>query len=216
MRRFHSYGPVDCRYHFCVQRQKLVNTCIDQLVGIPEAGGHYFTIWSPRQTGKTWLMRQVKAEIPRRYGERFTVFSFSFGNLRGLVDAEIHQTDNRLLPHMFSRLLEGDLPGSPDIKDWEDFRRLFSKQGGLWDRPLILLIDEADTAPPVLLDLIVGRFRELYLSPETNWLHGLALLGVRAALGIDSRRGSPFNIQRSLHVPNFTPDEVQDLYRFQV
>lgn len=53
MRRFHSYGPVDCRYHFCVERQTLVEKCIGQLVGIPEEGGHYFTIWGPRQTGKT-------------------------------------------------------------------------------------------------------------------------------------------------------------------
>ncbi len=27
-----------------------------------------------------------------------------------------------------------------------------------------------------------------------------------------SQRGSPFNIQRSLHVPNFTPEEVTDLF----
>ena len=42
-------------------------------------------------------------------------------------------------------------------------------------------------------------------------LHGLALIGVRAVLGVDSERGSPFNIQRSLHVPNFTRQEVKDL-----
>jgi hypothetical protein len=64
MRRFHSYGPVDCRYHFCVDRQTLVERCIDQLVGIPDQGGHYFTIWAPRQTGKTWLMRQMREGIP--------------------------------------------------------------------------------------------------------------------------------------------------------
>lgn len=39
---------------------------------------HYFTIWGPRQTGKTWLMRQTKQEITQRYGEQFTVFNFSF------------------------------------------------------------------------------------------------------------------------------------------
>lgn len=66
MRRFHSYGPVDCRYHFCVDRQALVERCMDQLVGVPDEGGHYFTIWAPRQTGKTWLMRQMREEIPQR------------------------------------------------------------------------------------------------------------------------------------------------------
>ena len=43
-------------------------------------------------------------------------------------------------------------------------------------------------------------------------MHGLALIGVRAVLGVDSERGSPFNIQRSMYVLNFTKDEVYDLY----
>lgn len=36
---------------------------------------------------------------------------------------------------------------------------------------------------------------------------------VRAVLGVGSERGSPFNVQRSLHVPNLTRDEVGDLFR---
>ena len=53
----------------------------------------------------------------------------------------------------------------------------------------------------------------MYLKREQNHLHGLALVGVRAVLGVESERGSPFNIQRSLHVPNFEPEEVEDLFR---
>jgi hypothetical protein len=71
---------------------------------------------------------------------------------------------------------------------------------------MILLIDEVDTLPSLWLDVLVGQFREMYLDrPKdhlANWLHGLALIGVRAVLGVDSERGSPFNIQRSLHVTN--------------
>ena len=32
-------------------------------------------------------------------------------------------------------------------------------------------------------------------------------------LGVESRRGSPFNVQRSLHIPNLSPTEVEDLYQ---
>lgn len=213
MRRFHSYGPVDDRYHFCVERRALVEQCLGQLIGIPDERGHYFTIWGPRQTGKTWLMRQVKQEIAQRYAEQFTVFNFSFGNLRGMGEGITAQFDKIVLPEPFRDLLESELPGSPVVNEWKDFGKLFSRQGGLWDRPLILLIDEADMAPPLLLDWIVGRFGELYLSREKNWLHGLALIGVRAVLGIESKRGSPFNIQRSLHVPNFTLAEVTQLFQ---
>jgi hypothetical protein len=56
------------------------------------------------------------------------------------------------------------------------------------------------------------KFDDCY--SKNNWLHGLALIGVRAVLGVDSERGSPFNIQRSLHVLNFTLDEVTDLFGF--
>ncbi|MCE7982211.1 MAG: hypothetical protein DYG89_13530 [Caldilinea sp. CFX5] len=213
MRRFHSYGPVDCRQHFCVERQELVERCLTQLVGDPDKGGHYFTIWSPRQAGKTWLMRQMRDEIPQHYGDRFTVFDFSFGNLRGMEDAITAEQNCVELPLPVRAVLEMSLPGHPKVTTWQEFVKLFAREGGLWDRPLILLIDEVDTAPPILLDWIVGRFREMYLYRQNNWLHGLALIGVRAVLGIERKRGSPFNIQRSLHVPNFTLAEVQDLYQ---
>ncbi|MEN8220783.1 MAG: AAA-like domain-containing protein, partial [Pseudomonadota bacterium] len=210
MRQFCSYGPVDCKAHFCVQRKALIAKGVQQLIGSPEEkSGHYFTIWAPRQTGKTWLMRQIKQEILQQYPDEFTVFNFSLGKLRGMSFTE-KQAE---FPLAFGRLIKRSLPEQPDVKNWDDFYQLFSRTEGLWDRPLILLIDEVDTLPLALIDLMVAQFRELYLERENNWLHGLALIGVRAVLGIESQRGSPFNIQRALKVPNLTPEEVKDLYR---
>jgi hypothetical protein len=207
MRHFCSYGPVNCNAHFCVQRQALIATGVQQLIGQPEEkSGHYFTIWAPRQTGKTWLMRQIEQAISQQYPEEFSLLNFSLGGLRGMEE----ETN---FPRAFGRLLNTELPSHPQVNNWDDFRQLFSKNEGLWDRPLILLIDEVDTLPLSLIDLMVAQFRELYLNRKNNWLHGLALVGVRAVLGIESQRGSPFNIQRSLKVPNLTPEEVKELYR---
>jgi len=210
MRHFHSYGPVDCHEHFCVQRQALIAQGVEQLIGKPEKGGHYFTIWAPRQTGKTWLMRQIEQAISQQYPEEFTVFNFSLGGLRGM---NFTPSENSEFPKTFAELLQAKLPNKPTVSSWKEFSDLFSKTDGLWDRPLILLIDEVDTIPLALIDLMVAQFRELYLDRKNNWLHGLALIGVRAVLGIESQRGSPFNIQRSLKVPNLTPAEVKELYR---
>jgi len=210
MRYFSSYGPVECKAHFCVQREKLIATGVKQLIGSPEEKGRYFTIWAPRQTGKTWLMRQIEQAISQQYPEEFTVFNFSLGGLRGMTFSPEKETN---LPLAFCELLQTELPSRPEIKSWDDFRQLFSKTEGLWDRPLILLIDEVDTIPLDLIDLMVAQFRELYLNREKNWLHGLALIGIRAVLGIESQRGPPFNIQRSLKVPNLTTEEVNELYR---
>jgi hypothetical protein len=213
MRTFFSYGPVDCERHFCVPRKELIERCLQSLIGDPEKGGHYFTIWAPRQSGKTWLMWQVKQRITQHYSEQFAIYHFSLGTLRGLNWKPEETSKKILMPPDFSGILRKELPGHPDIQDWEQFSDFFSKETGVWDRPLLLFIDEFNTAPPALIDFIVGAFREMYLNRETHWLHGLALIGVRAVLGVDSYRGSPFNVQRSLHVPNLTKEEVVDLYR---
>ncbi len=208
MRCFHSYGPVDCQEHFCVERKSLVRRCVGQLMGNPEKGGHYFTIWSPRQCGKTWLMRQAKGEIEREYGDRFMVGMMS---MQGVVFNDPDSPDE-LLP-WFSSLLRDAVGIRPDPPgDWQAWTSFFHKTEGIFPKPLILFIDEFDSLPPKTIDRLVTLFRNMYLQREAYVLHGLALIGVRAVLGVDSDRGSPFNIQRSLHVPRFTPEEVEDLF----
>jgi len=83
MRRFHSYGPVEAQAHYCVERKALVESCVAQLIGTPaEGGGHYFTMWAPRQTGKTWLMRQAMAALGRGRPDEFLVGMMSMPVVR--------------------------------------------------------------------------------------------------------------------------------------
>jgi hypothetical protein len=124
MRHFNSYGPVDSQDHFCVQRKELITQGVEQLIGKPEKGGHYFTIWAPRQTGKTWLMRQLELNINQQYPDEFTVFNFSLGDLRGMSFPE-KPAD---FPPIFGELLQESLPGEPVVKTWKQFGQLFSKK----------------------------------------------------------------------------------------
>jgi len=69
--------------------------------------------------------------------------------------------------------------------------------------------------------LPVGVLRNIYVrrydqadrpTAERDYLlHGVALIGVRAVLGVENPRGSPFNVQRSLRIPNLTADEVRGM-----
>jgi len=60
MRKFSSYGPVDKDLHYYVPRQGLVEQIYQELIGeAPTKGGHYLTVWAPRQQGKTWLLLEV-------------------------------------------------------------------------------------------------------------------------------------------------------------
>ena len=145
MRTFFSYGPVDCEQHFCVPRHELIERCLHSIIGDPAKGGHYFTIWAPRQSGKTWLMRQVKERMTQHHAEQFAIHHFSLGNLRGLNWEPEGDSKRIPLPPDLSGILHEGLPGRPHIENWEQFRDFFSKEAGNWDRPLLLFIDEFDT-----------------------------------------------------------------------
>jgi len=209
MRRFHSYGPVNARSHFSAPRTDLVNQCLNSLIGSDIEGGHYFTIWAPRQTGKTWLTQQVRKRIESEYPDQFTVGMMSMQGTILLPDdppeAFLDQVD-----YLIEETFDIRLPSAPN--SWNAFKHLFHKDSTCFKRPLILFIDEFDSLPPTVIDRLVTLFRDIYLKRDHYLLHGLSLIGVRAVLGLDSQRGSPFNVQRSLHVPNFTLDEVTDLF----
>ena len=211
MRTFSSYGPVNSKAHFCVERHDLVDSCVEQLLGLSdEESGHYFTIWAPRQTGKTWLMRQAKQQIETRYGDQFVVGSTS---MQGVVMEDDDPVEQflREVPLLLSEAFRVELEAPPS--DWTEFRMLFRRDRGIFDKPVILFLDEFDTLPRAVIDRLVGLFRDMYLKRDAYLLHALALIGVRAVLGVESQRGSPFNIQRSLQVPSFSEEEVVELYR---
>ena len=210
MRKFHSYGPVNAHSHFFAPRTVLVDQCLNSLIGSDSdnEGGHYFTIWAPRQTGKTWLTQEVKKRIELIYSDRFTVGMMS---MQGVIMEDKDQVDVffNYIPNLFRRTFGVNVP-EPD--SWKSLSEYFSSGTVLFDKPVILFIDEFDKLPPRIIDNLVNLFRDMYLDRHNFCIYGLALIGVSAVLGLDSERGSPFNIQRSLHVPNFTLDEVTDLF----
>ncbi len=208
MRYFHSYGPVDCEEHFCVDRTELINKCKKQLIGNPEKGGHYFTIWAPRQAGKTWVMRQVVKEIKSGYEDKFQIGAVS---MQGIVMEDDEPKEN-FLQHAPRLLSNGfGIHNLSEPENWAGWTNLFRKTTGPFKKPVILFIDEFDSLPLHVIDQVITMFRNIYLDRDNYLLHGLALIGVQAVLG--SHKGLPFNIQRSLNIPNLTQEETEELFR---
>ena len=79
-----------------------------------------------------------------------------------------------------------------------------------------------DALDQVVIARLVAIFRHIYMTRRNQTdkstaekdylLHGLALIGVRSVLGVENVKGSPFNVQRSVHIPNLTYDEVVYLF----
>jgi len=210
MRIFHSYGPVNSQKHYSVPRKKLVEKCSQSLVGDPEDSGQYFTIWGARQTGKTWLYRQSLKNIKSQFDDQFCVGEIS---MQEMILNNDDDNDTNIFFSRFLRMLKREFSIQTDvIQSWGELIDLFSKDMLLFDRPLILVIDEFDKLPLTIIEGLVSLFREMYLNRKSYWLHGLALVGVRAVLGVESKSGSPFNIQSSLHIENLSFDEVNEMF----
>jgi len=64
MSKFTSYGLVDPEIHYSVPRTELIQQTLSQVIGeTPEKGGHYITIWAPRQAGKSSVLHSVRRRI---------------------------------------------------------------------------------------------------------------------------------------------------------
>ncbi len=215
MRKFSSYGPVDTDLHYYVPRKELVDRAYTQLKGvIPDKGGHYITVWAPRQTGKTWIMQQVTEKI-RNQG------NFDVGIIT-MQSAKKIKSDKRILELFVRNLKEWFGKDLPNIKTWDNLPSLFTKK--YFQNPVILIIDEFDALREDFINNFANEFRDMHIKRQnqanrpsrekTCLLHGLALIGVRSVLGIENETGSPFNVQRGLHIPNLTDNEVRAMFRW--
>ncbi len=214
MRKFSSYGPVSKKRHFYVPRTELVNAATLKLTGdFPDEGGHYITVWAPRQCGKSWIMNETLYQLNQ--DDRFDALKLELESLKHIQnpDQAVASIGNRIAGYLD---LECGL-----VKGIEDFEALFKRD--VLKKPLILICDEFDALPEPVISCVVSIFRNIYnvrlknaapSSEKEFLLHGVALIGVRSVLGIENVKGSPFNVQRSMHIPNLTLEEVQSMFQW--
>ncbi|MCP4150801.1 MAG: ATP-binding protein [bacterium] len=214
MRRFSSYGPVNKKLHYCVPRIALIKKAYTQLMGEhPEEGGHYYTVWAPRQTGKTWTLHQVLHRLQNN--DSFDVLKIDLEHLKYENDT------GKIISVIAEEIGEGLGKSFSAIDTQKKFQEIFRKD--VLEKPLILIFDEFDALPEEAIGAIVSSFRNIYIKrmgeadknteKKSYLLHGVALIGVRSVLGIGNQKGSPFNVQRSLHISNLTYEEVREMFK---
>ncbi len=213
MRKFSSYGPINPRLHYYVPRQTLIDFTVVQLLGeSPDEGGHYITVWAPRQRGKTWIMLQVLHILQQN--EQFDVLKINLEHLKlsKSVEAIVQNIATKIIKNL-------QLEVAPP-QNLEQFEQLFMQ--GVLKKPLVLILDEFDALLEQAISGIAGVFRNIYnqrqgeleqpIEQRSYLLHGVALIGMRSVLGVENVTGSPFNVQRSLHIPNLTAAEVEEMF----
>ncbi len=199
MRTFNTSGPCNPELHYTVMREDLIVTG-QQLV----AQGCYFTIFAPRQAGKTTYFQLLFRQLKK---QDYTPVWISFESLRTIDREKFYQ----VMGHELQRALASyGLKLEYPFSDQVDVQRFFEVVRTQTPR-IVLVIDEFEDVPASALSELLHAFRKMYHQKEYHALHALALVGVGSLAELVVSSSSPFNIVDELQIPYFSQAEVEHL-----
>jgi len=192
MKRFNTSGPNIPEDHYTIERTDLIKKGIELV-----ESKRYFTIWAPRQTGKSTYFRQLAEKLNER---NYNTVYFS---VEGFNDYSVADTFDT-----FCRELKEQQNIDWKIETFKDFEYQISN---CKDKKLVIIIDEIESLNPNIFGQFLHTIRNLYHSRQKHSLKSVILVGVSNIVGVVSDNASPFNISDNLNVPYFTDKEVYDL-----
>jgi len=197
MREFNTSGPCNPSLHYTVMREALIATGQEKV-----RKGRYFTLFAPRQSGKTTYFQLLLETLK---AENFIPIWISFENLKTVSREFFYQELN----HQLHQELAGhQIKLKKTITNQVDMVRFFEE---IQTQSLVLVIDEFEGIPDVVLSEIMHSFRQMYHRKKYHALHSLILVGVSTIAELITSGASPFNIAEELKVSYFTPAEVNSL-----
>jgi len=211
MREFNTFGPVNPKLHYHVNRVAVKAAVREKI-----EKGRYFTLNAARQTGKTTLFREVIAELEAEGG--YFGLLLSFETLRGYSTTRFYERLSQLiqthhLPGLQAEASE-TLPTEINLQDHGDFGDWLQDIVSRLKRRGLLIIDEFDAIGPELAEPMLAVFRDMYLHrnhPTYHPFQSITLVGVRNIPALLGGSQSPFNIADQYEVPYFTAAETADL-----
>jgi len=192
MRRFNTSGPNIQQEHYTIQRTDLINQGIELV-----ESKRYFTIWAPRQTGKSTYFRQLAEKLNDK---NYNSVYFSVEGFNDFSAADTFDT--------FCRELKRQQAIDWKIETFKDFEYQISNCN---DKKIVIIIDEIEGLNPSIFGQFLHTIRNLYHTRHNHCLASVVLVGVSNIVGVVNDNASPFNIADNLNVPYFTDDEVFEL-----
>ena len=228
MRSFGTYGRVRPEQHYIVPRTAEVADFVNRV-----KAGRYTVLFAPRQTGKTTFFRLALNTLEAEDPTYFPI-QLDFQTMRNAAPATFYEHLYYLISMQIESVFQkrGGAPsemlkqflGNTTLTDHLSMIRFFKRLGSLLDsdfheqvpafKRVILLIDEFDGIPQTVLSDFLYSLRQIYLSEEMQCPYSVGIVGVRSIAQLDYDRSvSPFNIQDEFKLPNFTLEQVQELFQ---
>ncbi len=193
MREFNTSGPNIPRQHYTIQRRNL----IEKGIGLVEKL-RYFTIWAPRQTGKSTYFRQLADKLIE---QGYKVAHMNFENYKNASLKSFLSSLTRNMKEQWNF----------DYTKETDLSHIFELIQTQKTEKCVLIIDEVEGINREYFGDFLHSIRNAYHSRENHCLKSVILVGVSNIVGVVSDNASPFNIADNLNVPYFTDEEVWEL-----
>ncbi len=226
MKFFNTTGAIKPDTHYCIPPLERINT--EEMLQLI-AAQKYFVLHAPRQTGKTSCLLAL-TDLLNQTGQYRAVYA----NIepaqaaRENVEMGLHIVLGAIASQA-QYLLRDDLPYQRMKPVLEQFgggqalHQLLHEWSLANPLPLVLMLDEVDTLIGDTLISLLRQLRSGYQNRPQAFPQSVILCGVRdvrdyrihsAATKEIITGGSAFNIKaESLRLGNFTPEEVERLYR---
>ncbi len=237
MRSFGTEGRVYPHKHYVVPRTSEIADFIQRV-----KAGKYIVLFAPRQTGKTTFFRfalsALVAEEPSYFPIQLdfqdlrdvspaTFYEELYYMIREQIEVVFEQREG-LPSEALARFLE-----NTQLTNHRSMTRFFKQLQHLLQAPIasanllesdsheqvmtfkrvVLLIDEFDGIPPTVVSSFLYALRRIYLSDEMPCPYSVGIVGVKNITQLDYDSSvSPFNIQNEFKLPNFTLEEVRELF----
>ncbi|NIM18139.1 MAG: hypothetical protein GTO45_31595 [Candidatus Aminicenantes bacterium] len=222
-RIFENSGSVNTKEAYYVPLDNVTNT-MNQDIKTMVDRGRYFSIFAPRQSGKTTYLNHFCRELHK--DSTYAAVLLSFQKYKKLNQERFYaQVQKKLYSQLVERLTAVGYQKLDKIKsylnhhrltDHISFGELFEELNRLIEfKKIVIFIDEFDGIPRDELENFLTTLRDLYLEYkeiEQKALYSVGLVGIRNITKLIVGGVSPFNIADQVVLPPFSLKNVFDLY----
>ena len=186
--------------------------------------GRYFSIFAPRQSGKTTFFEGVCKHLAN--DPAYIPILLSFQYMKNLDAGSFYgRIREYLVDQLIERLEAVQCAQKDTVKDYLALTTI-TAHPGIYDffralnrliksKKIVIFIDEFDGIPRSELENFLTTLRELYQEykgREDKALYSVGLVGIRNITKLIVGGVSPFNIADQVKLPPFTIKNIRDLY----
>jgi len=222
-RFFEDSGTVNPESAYYVHLDNVSNTKKQDIKTMVDLG-RYFSIFAPRQSGKTTFLEGLCEKLHR--DPTYVAVLLSFQEYKKLDKSQFYsEIEKYLYSQLITRLKQVNCEKTEAVHQFLNqhhltnnisFKSLFEELNRIIQfKKIIVLIDEFDGIPQIELEAFLTTLRELYLKHKKvthKALYSIGLVGIRNITKLIVGGVSPFNIADHVDLPPFSLKNVRDLY----